>query len=206
MNPSNNDEFQHLELSSSISGITARDLNNVLDGNGILEGLGQSFIEAGRTHNINEIYLIAHAFLETGRGTSDLADGSLEVGLNSAGNPVPVTSSNRSSLTDIEKTYNMFGIGASDSNPNRLGSIRAYEEGWFSPEDAVIGGAKFIGERYIYNEHNQNTLYKMRWNPANPGYPQYATDIAWATKQAASIRQMYNLLSNPLVRLNIVRY
>ena len=100
----------------------------------------------------------------------------------------------------------MFGIGAADSAPLRLGAIRAYNEGWFSPREAVIGGAKFIAERYIHNQYNQNTLYKMRWNPANPGYTQYATDIAWATKQVSTIKNMYDLLDNPTINMNSVRY
>ena len=204
LDPSNNDEFQHLDLTSSV-GVSPSELNKVLAGKGILDGLGEAFIEGARTHSVNEIYLIAHALLETGQGESDLAQG-IEVGLNRSGNHVLVTSSNRNNLTNIRTTYNMFGIGAADSDARRLGAIRAYKEGWFTPRAAVIGGAKFIGESYIHNEYNQNTLYKMRWNPANPGYPQYATDIAWATKQINRIKDLYDLLENPVLKLNIVRY
>ena len=204
LNPNNNDPFQHLDLSESAS-VSAWSLNNVLQGKGVLQGLGQAFINGGKQHSINEIYLISHALLETGHGTSKLASG-IEVGKNKSGKLVLVTSSNRSSLTNIKTTYNMFGIGAADSDPNRLGAIRAYNEGWFTPEAAVRGGAKFIGNSYIHNSYNQNTLYKMRWNPANPGYPQYATDIGWAVKQVTQIKNMYNLLNNPLLKFNIVQY
>src|SRR5699024_12830096 len=61
-------------------------------------------------------YLMSHAFLETGHGTSALAKG-MEVGKDKKGNLVRVTSSNRKNLSAIKKTYNMFGIGAVDSNP-----------------------------------------------------------------------------------------
>lgn len=204
LNPNNNDQFQHLMLSASV-GVPASELNKVLAGKGVLSGLGQAFIDGGKTHSINEIYLISHALLETGHGTSRLATG-IEVGKNKSGNPVLVTTSNRSSLTNIKKTYNMFGIGAADADPNRLGAIRAYNEGWYTPEAAIKGGTKFIGERYIHNAYQQNTLYKMRWNPANPGYPQYATDMAWAVKQVSQIKNMYNQLDDPLLQFDIVQY
>ncbi|MFG6119286.1 peptidoglycan-binding protein [Thalassobacillus sp. B23F22_16] len=204
LNPNNNDMFQHLELSTSVS-VDASQLNNVLDGKGILSGQGLAFIEAGDRHRINEIYLISHALLETGHGTSALATG-IEVGIDENDNAVLVTTSNRDSLSGIETVYNMFGVGAIDGDAHRAGAVRAYEEEWFTPGDAIIGGAKFIGSRYVHNDFKQDTLYKMRWNPANPGYPQYATDIAWATKQVAKIKDMYSLLNNPLLKFNIVEY
>ncbi|WP_143833163.1 peptidoglycan-binding protein [Oceanobacillus timonensis] len=205
LNPENNDIFQHLDLTSSV-GVTASSLNSdILSGKGILAGRGQAFITAGSRHDVNEIYLISHALLETGNGSSALAKG-IEVGLNSSGNPVVVTSSNRSSLRNIKTTYNIYGIGAVDSNPRNGGAVRAYQEGWFSPEQAIIGGAKFIGDSYIHNSYDQNTLYKMRWNPANPGYPQYATDIGWAVKQVPSIKRLYDMLDNPVFNFNVTQY
>ena len=71
--------YQFLKLSGT-SGVTAKELNtSVLNGKGILTGEGNAFIKASKTHNVNEIYLISHAFLETGNGTSALAMG-VEVG------------------------------------------------------------------------------------------------------------------------------
>ncbi|WP_147209953.1 N-acetylglucosaminidase, partial [Oceanobacillus sojae] len=204
LDPSNNDIFQHLSLSDSV-GVNASSLNNILTGKGILSGKGQAFIDGGKQHQVNEVYLISHALLETGNGSSALAKG-VEVGTNSSGNPVLATSSNRSSLNNIQTVYNMFGIGAFDGDAHRAGAVRAYREGWNTPEKAIIGGAKFIGSSYIHNSYNQDTLYKMRWNPANPGYPQYATDIGWATKQVGNIQNMYAQLDNPVLRFKIPRY
>lgn len=59
--------------------------------------------------------------------------------------------------------YNMFGIGAYDSDPVGTGSNYAYEMGWDTPEKAIMGGAKWISENYINSSsHTQNTLYEMR--------------------------------------------
>nr|WP_245347602.1 peptidoglycan-binding protein [Oceanobacillus polygoni] len=189
LNPDNNDEFQHLDLSST-AGATVAELNAFLKGKGILEGLGQAFIDASKAHNVNELYLVSHALLETGNGTSKLATG-IEV--------------------NGKKVYNMFGINAYDSCPQTCGSQKAYEENWDTPYKAIVGGAKFIGEDYIHNANKQNTLYKMRWNPSAMEATgkfgrQYATDIGWAAKQVTNLKNMYNTLSNPLFRFNIVQY
>ncbi|MDR9797996.1 glucosaminidase domain-containing protein, partial [Aeribacillus pallidus] len=200
LNPANfiNDpiqRFQFLDLSKP-SGASAETLNKFLKGKGVLEGKGAAFVQASQIHGINDVYLISHALLETGNGTSSLAKG-IEVGKDKFGNLVLVTSENRSSLKEIKKTYNMFGIGAVDGNALQAGAFRAYKEGWFSPEQAIIGGAAFIGNEYI--KAGQNTLYKMRWNPKHmetkgtAGH-QYASDIGWASKQISSIYNIYQKL------------
>ncbi|MEN2767348.1 S-layer homology domain-containing protein [Ornithinibacillus xuwenensis] len=183
-NPSNfatssSDFLQFLTLSQS-SGLSVEELNNkVLKGKGSLEGQGQAFIDASTQYNVNEVYLIAHALHETGNGTSALASGYLVSQVD--GKSVPP-----------KKTYNMYGIKAYDSNALKMGSEHAYKEGWFTPRDAIIGGAKFLAEGYI--NRGQDTLYKMRWNPSSPGYPQYATHVAWAVLQTHRMREIYSLL------------
>lgn len=58
----------------------------------------------------------------------------------------------------------MYGIGAVDGNAIEEGAKTAYLNGWTTVEKAIIDGARFIGNNYI--KAGQNTLYKMRWNPA----------------------------------------
>ena len=184
----NNEILQFLDLSKAM-GIPTSELNKYLKGNGILDGTGEAFSKASQQAKINELYLISHALLETGNGKSKLATGIL------------VSEINGKKVTP-KIVYNMFGIGAVDSNPEKYGAERAYQEGWFTPEAAIIGGAKWVGQNYIHNsQHKQNTLYKMRWNPSKPGTHQYATDIGWATKQtnliiseAPLLAQKYDLV------------
>ncbi|PSL40673.1 beta-N-acetylglucosaminidase [Planomicrobium soli] len=202
LEPNNNDKFQHLLLTSS-AGVSAADLNKILVGKGILTGLGQAFINGGKQYGVNEIYLISHALLETGQGSSQLATG-VEVGKNATGTPVLVTTANRSSLTAIKTTHNMFGIGAIDGNALAAGAIRAYNSGWFTPEAAIIGGAQFVGTNYL--NRGQDTLYKMRWNPANPATHQYASDIGWAAKQTSRMNALYNMLDSYTITLDIPKY
>ena len=142
-----NGMYQFLILSGS-TGISSSDLDKELSGKGILVGKGQIFWKAARDNNINEIYLLAHALLETGNGTSDLAKGVL------------VSVVDGKAVTPMV-VYNMFGIGARDEDPVRLGSEYAYKQGWFTPEAAIIGGTKWIADSYINNStYRQDTLYK----------------------------------------------
>ncbi|PTI50088.1 autolysin [Staphylococcus xylosus] len=169
-------KYQFLRLDKT-QNIGATDLDKLLVGKGILEGQGAAFSEAAQTYDINEVYLISHALLETGNGTSKLANGGDVV--------------DGKVVTDGKnKYYNMFGIGAVDSDAVKQGFITAKNNGWNTVKKAIVGGAKFISESYI--DKGQNTLYKMRWNPENPGVHQYATDVAWASHNATRIKGFYD--------------
>lgn len=185
--------YQFLDLSVSAN-VSETEMNKVVSGKGILNGKGKAFIEASDLHGVNEVYLVSHALLETGNGTSQLANG------------VVVSSVDGKAVTPM-KVYNMFGIGAIDASALKSGSERAYKEGWTTPEKAIIGGAKFIGEMYVNNAtYKQNSLYKMRWNPENPGQHQYATDIGWAVKQTKSIDAIYSTLEEYSVTYDLPLY
>ncbi len=166
-----------------MEGVTPQDLNNMLKGKGILEGKGETFLKAAKKSNINPIYLVSHALLETGNGTSKLATGVL------------ISSVNGKAVTP-KKTYNMFGVRAVDSNALKCGSEYAYKKGWFTPEEAIIGGAEFIGTGYINSpKYKQNTLYKMRWN-IDVTWHQYCTDIGWSYKQLKRIKYLMEQCKN----------
>jgi len=160
----------------------------ILAGKGVLSGKASSFITAANAYGVNEIYLISHALLETGNGTSTLANG------------VKVNG---------KTVYNMYGIGAYDGSAVSSGAQYAYNAGWFTPEAAIIGGAKFIAQGYI--NAGQDTLYKMRWNPnaadkTGKATHQYATDIGWASKQVTQIYNLYSLLNSYTLKLEIPVY
>jgi beta-N-acetylglucosaminidase len=190
--------YQFLTLNSYTEVITAEELNFFLKGKGVLENQGEAFLAAARENNINVAYLTAHTILETGNGTSKLATG---VPVDQVdGNPV-----------ESKITFNMFGIKATDDNPSKNGSEYAYKKEWFSVEAAIMGGAEYISTEYINNStRNQNTLYKMRWNPAIPmnvSYRhQYATDIAWSYKISCKMKQILDKCLNPNLQFEIPQY
>ncbi|PTK22541.1 glucosaminidase domain-containing protein [Staphylococcus hominis] len=154
--------YQMLDL-GKYQGIPVSKLNVILKGKGTLSGQGKAFADACKKYNLNEIYLISHAFLENGNGTSNFASGRYGA-------------------------YNYFGIGAYDNNPNYAMTF-AKNNGWTTPAKAIIGGAKFVRGDYI--SKGQNTLYRMRWNPKHPATHQYATDINWCKHQATNINYYY---------------
>ena len=178
--------YQFLVLSGTTNVIPAEVNEKILKGKGILEGKADAFITAAQQFNINEIFLISLALHETKDGTSELANGVEYNG---------------------QIVYNIYGVGARDQDPTRLGAEYAYNHGWFTPEAAIIGGAEFAATNYIHHPlYKQDTLYKMRWNPANPGTHQYATDIGWAAKQVKKIKELYDLCSSYILRFAIPRY
>jgi beta-N-acetylglucosaminidase/uncharacterized protein YraI len=170
------DYLQFLVLSQP-AGIDPVEVNqSILRSAGTLTGTARDFVDAANSHQVNEIYLMAHALHETGNGTSQLARG--------------VTVNGRT-------VYNMFGIGAFDGTAVSSGAQRAYDEGWFTPRDAIIGGAEFIANRYIST--GRDTLYKMRWDPGNynsSSNRQYATHVSWAANQTNRMNTIYNQLDN----------
>lgn len=191
--------LQFLDLSSSANLSDSEVNEKILWNKNIFIGKAEAFLQAGEIYGVNEIYLISHAMLETGNGKSQLATGVLVSKVDGK---------------DVEPkmVYNMYGIGAYDSSPLQSGSEYAYKEGWFTPEQAIIGGAKFIGEKYINNPtYKQNTLYEMRWNPnlsdivqyGRVSSHQYATDIGWASKQVSTMYNMYSLLSSYRMQLDL---
>ncbi|UXV34338.1 glucosaminidase domain-containing protein [Staphylococcus sp. IVB6181] len=169
--------YQFLRLDKAQQ-MSVDSVNKLLKGKGILEGQGAAFAQAAQTYDINEIYLISHALLETGNGTSALANGGY------------VDNANKVVTNGTKKYYNMFGIGAIDTDAVRGGFKTAAHYGWDTVGKAIIGGAKFITSDYL--DRGQNTLYRMRWNPAAPATHQYATDINWASHNAARMKQMYD--------------
>lgn len=178
-------KYQFMDL-SQYNGISRDSLAAFLEGKGVLSGKADAFIEAAREYNISEIYLVAHACVETGYGTSQLANGVLVNGT---------------------RVYNVYGIRATDTNTIATASAKAYELGWTSVEAAIKGGAKWISENYINSpDGRQNTLYKMRWNPDKPGQHMYATDVTWATAQAVLIEKLLRELPGAQISYEIPVY
>ena len=85
----------HSDLVTSTVALNTEDMNRIIDSytahveNSNLRGHGEAFIQASRETGLNPIYILAHAIIETGSGTSYLA----------------------------RDRYNFFGIAAYDSNP-----------------------------------------------------------------------------------------
>ncbi|MDU0451637.1 N-acetylglucosaminidase [Staphylococcus chromogenes] len=161
-------DLQYMDLSEPVQ-LSEEEVNQMLKGKGVLENQGKAFLEAQKQYDVNVIYLMSHALIETGEGRSELARG-IKHGK--------------------DRYYNFFGIGAFDSNAVDTGKSYAVRAKWTSPERAIKGGAQFVRENYFKN--GQITLYQMKWNPQAPGTNQYASDIDWAAKIADHMQTYYD--------------
>lgn len=161
-------KYQFLDL-SKYQGIDKNRIKRMLYDHPTLLAHTDDFIAAAKEQQVNEVYLISHALLETGSVMSELSNG-VEI--------------------DGKKYYNFYGVGALDEDPIKTGAEYAKKKGWDTPEKAINGGAKFIHDHYL-SHPDQNTLYSMRWNPKDPGEHQYATDINWAKSNATIIADFY---------------
>ncbi len=196
LNQTNVGIYEFMNLQYNANTITATQINSMLTNKGVLNNMGQAFIDAANTYHINPVYLAAHARLETGNGTSTLATGQVYSG-------------------DGVKYYNVYGIGAYDGSANSSGLVAAHEYGWNSVYKAIVGGAQFIHDHYVYaatmgHPPTQNTLYKMRWDPddASSGNAlyQYATDPNWAYNIAVIISENADIFDGYQLTFDIPQY
>jgi beta-N-acetylglucosaminidase len=192
LNPNGSSLYQFADL-RSYTGMTATQINNFLKSTasgraGVLKDYGASFVNASKQYGVNECYLVSHAILESGWGTSTLAkgyyyDGKTEIN----GKRYPAGT-----------YYNLFGIGAVDSSPLSGGRSMAIQNGWNSVDKAILGGTAWIAKYYIYaSSYPQPTLYDMKWDVARSnathayGWHQYATDYLWPKKNSDLISECY---------------
>ncbi len=191
MDPANGSLYQFADLRKA-SATTAAQLNSFIlstssGQSGQLKSLGAAFVSAAKTYGLNQDYLLAHAILESGWGTSTLANGYKYSGGKIDGK-----------YYSAGTYYNFYGIGAYDSSPLSGGRKLAIINGWNTKEKAVTGAAKWIANNYVYSSgYPQYTLYGMKWDykqsDASKAYAwhQYATDVAWAQSIGTIMANIY---------------
>ena len=190
LNPNNGSKYKFVDLRKN-TGVSGALLDKFIATNGStgkMAGLGDAFAKACKKHNLNEVYLVAHAILESGWGKSELASG-----YKYGGGYIDGTYYKKGTY------YNFFGIGAYDNSPLSGGRKKAIIEGWNSPSKAVTGAAKWIAENYVYrSSYAQPTLYAMKWDYAytkatgTRGWHQYATSTTWADSIGRLMEQCYS--------------
>ncbi|MGL4991965.1 MAG: SH3 domain-containing protein [Sarcina sp.] len=181
-------------------------LNNLLNGNGVLSGQGQAFINACQEYNIDPVYFVNQSILETGYGQSRLAKGVTISQIAIQSQPIynsqgQLVGYQMQQLPHPVTVYNLFGIGAYDNSaafPNRaliLGTTYAYTHGWTSVSAAIAGAADFVSSSYINNNYYaQNTVYKLRFSPQISSiWHQYCTNVWYAKELADLMKQNSNL-------------
>ena len=178
--------FQFQDLSSSVGDREA--VKKMTEGTFLYnDSYINAIIEAAKKEGISPFHIIARMKLEQGTSGTGAMNG--YVYRNEAGEYV--------------KVYNLFNINVS-GNDTELGLLAgakyAYENGWFSVEDSIKGGSKFIKEQYI--NRGQTTLYFQKYNVVEQGNlfnHQYMQNIRAANDEGNSMYKAYlknNILSS----------
>ncbi|MGY5238245.1 cell wall-binding repeat-containing protein [Clostridium tertium] len=138
-----------------------RYINNNTASNSKLRGMGQAFKEAEEKYGVNSTLMLAVSMNESAGGTSQKA---------------------------LEKN-NLFGINATDSNPNNASA-------YASPNDSIVDFSK----NYISNGYSNPSDW--RYNGATLGNKnrgvnvRYASDPFWGEKAASYAYRIDRYLSN----------
>lgn len=174
--------------------------------NGSNKTYASTFIDAASQTGVSPIHLASRARQEIGTST----------------NPIPIAASG-ASFTYNSQTYsglyNFYNIGASSggTSPVYKGLVWAnggetgttlsvtYNRPWKTRYDSIVGGASYIGEKYI--NANQNTLYLQKFNvaPASPYTKythQYMTNVSAPKSESVTTYNAYSsygLLNEALV-------
>lgn len=99
-------------------------------------GRANVFIKAGEESGLDPRYILAHAAVESGWGTSRFA----------------------------RERGNYYGIGAFDSNPNNAYTFADGSSSGDMLATGIIEGAKWISSHYYNGKYGQTTVNKMRYN------------------------------------------
>ena len=188
--------YQFADCRGFTGQISANQMNRIIDNsgtgqNGVFSGRGQAIIDAAKSANINEMYLMAHIMTETAWGTSDQAQGRDFAAGNAT---IKLNGKYYTKWCDAGRYYNFIGWGAYDSNPDTAYDFSRYY-GWNSIESALMGAAEKVASNYLYN--GQETVYEMRWNPDAASFGrvhQYCTDINWARTISSIMGYNYRLV------------
>ncbi len=149
----------------------------------------QYYMSAAQKSNVSPVYLATLS--------------RQEVGLNAS----TATSGNAGTYNGVNYNgyYNFFNIGAtSGTYAVYNGLAYAKEQGWNTPEKAILGGASWIVNGYI--SRGQYTRYFQKWNVSPTTttgiWHQYMTDIHALVGPSANAAASYssmNIINEPLV-------
>lgn len=192
--------YQFLNI-ASYRNVNEEAFAKVLDGKGVFSGQAQAFIGAAKEYNLDPVYFMSQSALETGWGTSNFAKGITINEVQKYENGKFVTENGKPVMIKLAHpvtVYNLFGIGAFDSDPTVGATTWAYMHGWTSVSKAIYGAAQFLHSQYLDNQIKQDTPYELRYinAPLYDIWHQYSTDIQYA-QSIGQIIDEYSYLYSP---------
>ena len=163
--------FQFQDLSSSTG--TRDEIKKMVTGTFLdKDSYIDAIMTAATTNNVSPFHITSRILQEQGAGTGPYVTGYIYLD---------------------KMVYNAFNIGANGGiGEYESGAKRAYEEGWFTFEDSIIGGTKFIKEKYI--DVGQVNLYFQKYDVIEEGglyNHQYMQNIEAARSEGNIMYQSY---------------
>ncbi len=193
MNPRNilNEEniFQFLELkytegAQTVEGIESLTKDSFLAG----ESIAQALIQAGKNANVDPYFITSRLIQEQGRSGTVLSRGYEYNGV---------------------IVYNPFNIRATGNSSEEIlqnAAQYAYEQGWDSLEEALIGGVDFVKVGYI--DVGQNTLYLQKFDVVNQDGElythQYMQNLLAPESEANNMKSIYEASDTMDANLNFI--
>ena len=173
------DVFQFLELSYDENTTYSKEVVQKMLSGSFLDNSTyiDCIMNSSKIHNVNPYYVVARIIQEQGKKGSVLVKGN---GYNG----------------EYEGYYNIFNIGASGSNKekvilNGLAKAKAYD--WTSLEKSLDGGIEILSSKYI--AVGQNTLYFQKFDVENSDgklfWHQYMQNVLAAKNEGATLRKTF---------------
>lgn len=173
--------FENLSYSDShnLEGVLAVIKNtfmatDIANGDGTTLNYANAFMNIGKELAVSPYHLASRVRQEQGAGTSPLISGT---------------------YTGYVGYYNYFNIGAYGT-PNSVlyanGLSYAKKQGWNTRYKSILGGAKFIAEKYI--GVGQDTLYTQKFDVVADGglyTHQYMTNVEAAISEGNTVAKAY---------------
>ena len=179
-------EYEDYHKEEGVSNLLAATFmrGNYTDTDGEERSYASTFMEAGKATSVNPYHLAARCYQEQGLNGS----------ASSSGN-----------VGGLEKIFNYYNIGAYPLGRQSAvvtgliyasGTDENYLRPWNSRYRSIMGGAKYVGERYV--KKGQNTLYFQKFNVVNKENGlyshQYMTNLQAASAEAAKMKRAYSNL------------
>ncbi len=152
----------------------------------------RTFVKIGRQVGVNPYHLAARCYQEQGSGKSGSISGK---------------------VAGYENIFNYYNIGAYAANGNSpvvqgliyasssTGGSTNYDRPWNTHYKALLGGAKYVAQKYV--KVGQNTLYFQKFNVVNKKNGiyrhQYMTNVQAAESEAVKMSKAYTQEDTKLV-------
>ena len=181
--------FQFLELKYTEGAQTAEGIKSLTEGS-FLEGdsITQALIQAGENANVDAYFITSRLIQEQGRSGTVLSTGYEYNGVT---------------------VYNPFNINATGNSSEEIlenAAKYAYEQGWDSLEEALIGGVHFVRTGYI--DIGQNTLYLQKFDVVNQDKElythQYMQNLLAPKSEASNMKTIYEASGTVDANLNFI--